>query len=118
MLSGIWPRGSNSAPGNGNTGMISGSSPGPRYSALIGIGSPGQGCGEVSALRKQNRRQPLASLDGGFVCAAPCLEKLHELLARAIIVPFAIAPDDFEQLVGRFGTCTLRVQRGRQIEPR
>ncbi len=40
MLSGIWPRGSSSAPGSGNTGITSGRSPGPRYSALIGICVP------------------------------------------------------------------------------
>src|SRR5512133_2419320 len=108
MLSGIWPRGSNSAPGNGNTGMISGSSPGPRYSALIGICCPGQFAGSVRVLftkpcsasleydlREQNRRQPLASIDGRFVGAAPRFEELHQLLARTVIVPLAIALDDF-----------------------
>src|SRR6476659_2454761 len=131
MLSGIWPRGSNSAPGSGNTGMTSGSSPGPRYSALIGICSPGQFVGSVRvlftrscplwwkrALREQNRRQPLSSIDGRFVDAAPRLEELHELLARAVIVPLAVALDDFEQLVGRFSAVALGVERGRQIESR
>src|SRR2546423_1422741 len=128
MLSGIWPRGSSSAPGNGNTGMISGSSPGPRYSALIGICSPGQFVGSVRvlftkpcpalveyALREQNRRQPLASIDGRFIRAAPRLEELHQLLARAVIVPLAIALDDFEQLVGRLRAVALGVERGRQV---
>src|SRR5438105_11671748 len=114
MLSGIWPRGSSSAPGSGNTGMISGSSPGPRYSALIGICSPGF----IAWLRKQNDRQPLSPFDGGLVGAAPRLEELHQLLARAIFVPLAIALDDLEQLIGRLGPVALRVQRGRQIESR
>ena len=43
------------------------------------------------ALREQNRRQPLASIDGGLVGAAPRFEELHQLLARAVIVPLAIA---------------------------
>src|SRR2546423_9305249 len=133
MLSGIWPRGNSSAPGNGNTGMISGSSPGPRYSALIGISGPGvMACSifecvflsqnrrlllqNTHYLRKQNRRQPLASLDGRFIGAAPRLEELHELLARAIVVPFAVALDDREQLLGRLDPLAGRVERGRQIE--
>src|SRR5882724_1007300 len=112
MLSGIWPRGNSSAPGSGNTGTILGSSPGPRYSALIGISGPG------CYLRKQNDRQPLSSIHGRFIGAAPRLEELHQLLARGILVPFAVALDDFEQMVGRLGTIALRVQRGRQIESR
>src|SRR5689334_10414845 len=119
ILSGIWPRGSNSAPGNGNTGMVLGSSPGPRYSALIGICSPGQFAGSVEyALRKQDGRQPLSSFDGRFVGAAPRLEELHQLLARAVIVPLAIALDDFQQLVGRFTALALRIERGREVESR
>src|SRR2546423_14721495 len=99
MLSGIWPRGKSSAPGSGNTGMISGSSPGPRYSALIGICSPGQFVGSVRVLftkpcpvlveydlLEQDRRQPLASIDGGLVGAPPPFDELHQLLVRAVIV--------------------------------
>ena len=67
-------------------------------------------------LRKQDCRQPLSSIHGRFVGAAPCLEELHELPARAILVPLAIAPDDFEQLVGGFRPVALRIQRGRQVE--
>src|ERR1700722_8043870 len=122
MLSGIWPRGSNSAPGRGNTGITSGSSPGPSYSALIGIcvpllapqlKIPGA---NPYALRKQDRRQPLASLDGGFIGRAPGLEQLHQLLARAVLVPFAVALDDFEQLLRRLGALAASVERRRQIE--
>ena len=67
-------------------------------------------------LRKQDCRQPLSSIHGRFVGAAPGLEKLHELLARAVLVPLAIALDDLEQMVGRLGPVALRIQRGRQIE--
>src|ERR1700709_532365 len=98
MLSGIWPRGSSSAPGSGNTGITSGRSPGPRYSALIGIGGPGAGLWSlqvarlvtkpvptfVEALREQNSRKPLSPVHGGLVGRAPRLEELHQLLARAV----------------------------------
>src|SRR6185437_8950273 len=126
MLSGIWPRGNSSAPGSGNTGITSGSSPGPSYSALIGICVPllarfrakwipvrvtktrqkknrtrnsSSRCAYSSQNRypllrntrlgEQDRRQSLASLDGGLVRRAPGLEELHQLLARAVLVPFA-----------------------------
>jgi hypothetical protein len=72
--------------------MISGSSPGPR--------------------------QPLASIDRRLVGAAPRFEELHQLLARAVIVPLAVALDDFEQLVGRLGAIALGVKRGREVESR
>ena len=51
-----------------------------------------------------------------LVGAAPRLEELHQLFSRAILVPFAIAFDDLEQLVGRLGAVALGVERGRQIE--
>src|ERR1041384_5635215 len=102
--------------------MISGSSPGPRYSALIGICSPGQFVDSVRvlftkpchvmveyALREQNRRQPLASIGCGLVGAAPRFEELHQLLARDNLVALAIALDQFEQLVGRFSAVALGV---------
>src|ERR1700704_1090063 len=117
MLSGIWPRGSNSAPGSGNTGITSRRSPGPRYSALIGIGVPllmHESLGYARtliakpaptfaeyALRKKDRRQPLSPLNGGLIGRAPGLEELHQLLSRAVLIPFAVAFDDFEQLLGR-----------------
>src|SRR5262245_44913849 len=122
MLSGIWPRGNSSAPGSGNTGITSGRSAGPRYSALIGMYLP-SGCSAhdpeqiVRQLsREQNRRQSLASLDGGLIRPAPRLEQLHQLLARAVVVPFAVALDDLEQLRGRLATLARRVQRGREIK--
>src|ERR1700761_3163468 len=132
MLSGIWPRGSSSAPGSGNTGMISGSSPGPRYSALIGMGGPEVEDGGCSlhgfpianphgpfaqrASGKQNRRKPLAPVDGGSIGRPPGFEKLYQLLAGAVLVPFAVALDDREQLLGRLRAFAVGVERGREIE--
>src|SRR3954470_3919783 len=106
MLSGIWPRGSSSAPASGNTGTISGSSAGPRYSALIGMQylvsakRVSAAAARAAALRKQDRRQPLAAFHGGLVGDAPGFEELHELLARAVLVPLAVPLHDLEQLVG------------------
>src|SRR6185437_11418216 len=135
MFSGIWPRGSSSAPGSGNTGITSGSSPGPSYSALIGICVPLLARKSLKSMRlflsqnrypllrntrlgEQDRRQPLAPLDGGFIGRAPGLEQLHQLLARAVLVPFAVAFDDFEQLLRRLAALAAGVERRRQIESR
>src|ERR1700730_13742132 len=133
MLSGIWPRGSNSAPGSGNTGITWGRSPGPRYSALIGIAGPDavksleqlfsahslhKAGADLSrnALREQDRRQPFAPLNGGLIGRAPRLEELHQLLARAVVVPFAVALDDFEQLTSGLAALAAGVERGCKIE--
>src|ERR1700738_4264953 len=70
------------------------------------------------ALRKKDRRQPLAPLHGGLIGRAPRLEELHQLLARAVLVPFAVALDDFEQLTGRLSALARGVERGRKIESR
>src|SRR5580700_5931563 len=69
-------------------------------------------------LRKQNRRQPPAAFYRGFVSRAPCIEKLDKLLAGAVVIPFAIALDDADQLVERFHALALAVEREREIEAR
>src|SRR3954468_456117 len=69
-------------------------------------------------LRKQNRRQPLAAVDSGLIVRAPRFEELHQLLARAIIVPFAIALDNFEQLLGRLAAAAVGVERGCKVGTR
>src|SRR5260370_1070361 len=68
------------------------------------------------ALRKQNRRQPLSAIDGGLVGRAPGLEQLHQLFARPVVVPFAIALDDLEQVIDCLLTAPLCIQREREIE--
>src|SRR6266436_9166969 len=68
------------------------------------------------ALRKQNRRQPLSAIDGGLVGRAPGLEQLHQLFARPVVVPFAIALDDLEQVIDCLLTASLCIQREREIE--
>src|SRR5674476_1251838 len=120
MLSGICPRGSSSAPGSGNTGIVPGKSIGRRYSAFIGIARYSvsrcrSGAYNISpahdlirkpvlafrnhALRKQNRRQPLAAVERGLGSRAPVLEELHQLPARVGLVPVAVALDDVNQLI-------------------
>src|SRR6516165_7951532 len=101
------------------------SSPSHRGHAT-GFGSPhprpetrSSACGRSSRTSgEQDRRQPLAPVDGGLVGGAPGLEELNQLLARAVVVPFAIAPDDLEQIVDRLLAVPFAVQAEREIEPR
>src|SRR3981081_3766537 len=93
MLRGIWPRGSSSAPGNGNTGMISGKSPGPRYSALIGIGGPG--ADETHSYARAVIAQPAAAVG-----------------------PLAVLLYDLEQLPGRLAAVAAGIERGCEIGTR
>src|SRR5438105_13147090 len=97
--------------------MISGRSIGPRYTAFIGIALSLRNA-RVLPLREQDRRQPFAPVDRRFVGRSPGFEQLHELLARAIVVPLAIAPHDLEQMVERLLALSLRVERDREIEAR
>ena len=55
----------------------------------------------VQSLRKQDRRQTLAPVHGRLVGRAPGLEELHELFARAVVIPFAVALDDIDQMLDR-----------------
>src|SRR5262249_875241 len=68
------------------------------------------------ALRKQNRRQPLTAIDGGLVGRAPGLEELDQLLARPVVIQFAIALDDLEQVIDGLLAAPLGIQRDREIE--
>src|SRR5678816_1986716 len=65
---------------------------------------------------EEQRREALPAGDRRRVLDAPRLEELHELLARRLLVPAAIAPDDLQQLVGRAGTVALTVQHHGEIE--
>src|SRR5438270_610878 len=87
------------------------SSPLRAGSAIFGIDRHEQSRRFALSSGEQDRRQSLSSLDGRFISAAPRLEELHQLLARAVVVPFAVAPDDLEQPRGRLGALACRVQR-------
>src|SRR5262249_12859546 len=67
-------------------------------------------------LRGHDRRQPLPAVHGGLVGRAPGLEELSELLAGAVVVPFAVALDDFDEVVDRLLAAALAVQGDREIE--
>src|ERR1700692_3327851 len=69
-------------------------------------------------LSEQDRRQPLAAVDCGFVCRTPRIEKLNLLVARAGIISFAVALDDGDQLLERILPPALAVERQRKIEAR
>src|SRR5688572_25006489 len=69
-------------------------------------------------LSKQDRRQPLAAFYGRVVGRTPGFEELHELLARAVVVPLAVAPHDRDQVVDRFRALALAVERDREVEAR
>jgi hypothetical protein len=43
---------------------------------------------------------------------------LHELLAGGIIVPFAVALDDFQQVIGGLAALAASVQCGGEVESR
>src|SRR5260370_25925076 len=70
------------------------------------------------ALDEQDRRQPLASFDSRLIGRPPCVKQLHELLARSVIVPFAIALHDREQMFERVKPAAFAIERERKIEPR
>src|SRR4051794_30122199 len=73
---------------------------------------------EIPPSRKQDGRQPLAALDGSFVGRAPGFEELHQLLARAVLIPFAVALDDLQKLRGSLGALAGGIERDREIEAR
>src|SRR6516225_11716738 len=66
---------------------------------------------------KQDRRQLLSSLDGSLIGRAPRIEELDQLLSCTVIVPFAVTPDDFKQMVGGLIAFAARIERGRKLKP-
>src|SRR6201987_5433017 len=69
-------------------------------------------------LSEQNRGEPLAAFDRRFIGRTPGVEKLYQLLARAVIVPFAVALDDRHQMFERIEPSALAVKRERKIKTR
>ena len=67
---------------------------------------------------EQDRREAAPALDGRLVGGSPGVEQLDQLLARAVVVPFAVAAHDLEQMVERFGPPPLAVAGERQVEAR
>src|ERR1043166_4884498 len=85
-------------------------------SRKVGTGFRKRSCSNNKRSSEQDRRQPPAALDGGLVGRPPGVEQLDQLLARAVVVPFAVAAHDFQQLVERFLALSFAVERQRQIE--
>src|SRR5262252_2646087 len=69
-------------------------------------------------LREQDRREASSASDGRLVGRTPGVEQLDQLLAGAVVVPFAVAPDDLQQVIERLLALALGVQRDRQVEAR
>src|SRR4051794_1796145 len=67
-------------------------------------------------LREQDRAQLAASVERRLIGRAPRFEELHQLFARLVVVPFAVALDDLDQMAGRLLTLAGRIERDREIE--
>src|SRR5271166_673476 len=65
-----------------------------------------------------NRRQLAARCDRRLVHQTPGFKQLQQLFACRLVVPFAVPPDDLEQLVRRAFAIALRRQRDREVEAR
>src|SRR5262245_16364651 len=69
-----------------------------------------------AASRKQDRGKPPPAGDGGIVGRTPRLEKLHELLARAVLVPSAVPTHDFKEVADGIIALAAGIEREREIE--
>ncbi len=69
-------------------------------------------------LRKQNRRQFLAAFQRRRIGRTPGVEELHELLASAVFVPFAVALDDRVEMIGGLAALVLCVEGCGKLEAR
>src|SRR5215472_16391970 len=90
MLSGNRPRGSSSTPVSGKIGMTGGS-----WSTARSNGEPLT----IVRSRKEDRRETPPRCDRERIGRPHRLEELQQLLARGLLVPGAVAPDDLEELV-------------------
>src|SRR5262245_21953142 len=109
MLSGRRPRGRSSTPVNGKIGMTGGNS-----SKLRSNGEPLMS----RHSRKQNRGKPPARSDRERIGRPHRLEELEELLARGVLVPGAVAPDDLQELVDGRLALARREERGGELVAR
>src|SRR5215217_2510231 len=106
MLSGRWENGSSNAPLSGKIGTDLGRSEG----WLGRFGTDGSCSGE-----QRCRKQP-PSLGGGGVLGAPGFEELDQLLARAVLVPGAVALEDGHQSFGGLDPLAFGIERQSQVE--
>src|SRR5439155_16737352 len=90
MLSGRRPRGSSSTPVSGKIGRIEGSVVPPSRSLIPG-----------SPLGKHLGREPTPAAQGQRIGRPHRLEEFDELLARRLLVPFAVALEEAQELIDR-----------------
>src|SRR5205823_4492004 len=105
MLSGRRPRGSNNTPVSGKIGMISGS--GASRSLIA-----------MPPSREHQRGQSPPRAERERVGRPHHLEKLDQLLAGGLLVPFAVALEQAQQFIDRLLALAGAEQRRRQLEPR
>src|SRR5438094_9471822 len=111
MLSGSRPRGSSSTPVSGKIGRVSGNT------ALSRSLMPPP-LSLTPRLREHQRGQPPPRAQGQRVGRPHRLEEFDELLAGRLLVPFAVAPEQGQQLLYRRLALAAAEQRGRQFEAR
>src|SRR5947209_19236530 len=98
MLSGRRPRGSKRTPVRGKIGRTSGSTNGSRV-----LGRSLMPCASFSPppSREHQRGQPPPRAQGQRIGRPHHLEELDELLSRRLLVPFAVALEERQELVDR-----------------
>src|SRR5512133_3563209 len=104
MLSGNLPRGSSSTPVSGKIGRMA-ASPAPPLRSLI---TPASG--------KHHGGQPSSTAQGQRIGRSHDFEELDELFARRLLVPFAIAFEQRQQLVDGGLSLAASEQRRRELE--
>src|SRR5215207_3530154 len=70
----------------------------------------------LSSSGEQHRRQPPPPEHRQVVGRPPGLEELDELLARRLVVPGALAPDDVDQRIDRLLAAAPGVERKGEVE--
>src|SRR5688500_5648262 len=104
IFNGRRARGSSSTPVSGKTGITEGRSAALRY--LLGL---------CIRLREQQRRKPPPRGDRAGVGRAHGLEQSHQLLARSVLIPFAVPLHDIEQFFQRLVALAVRIEAEREI---
>src|SRR5437879_434479 len=105
MLSGSWPRGSNRTPASGKIGRTEGRAVMPGRSLIVSLSGEHQ------------RGEPPSGTQGQRIGRSHGLEELHELLARGLFVPLAVALEQGQQLVDRRLALAAAEEPGGELEP-
>src|ERR687891_76461 len=114
MLSGRLPPGSRIAPRSGKIGKRVGIAPLRPVSTIATAPAPRF----RPASREQDRRQLPTTGNRRRVIGTERLEELNQLLARRLVLPFAVLAHDGQQLVDRGVDLTAQEQARGQVEAR